>query len=348
VGAAEVTVLPVAALRALAQEARFDLCGFARAEPIPPEHLVGWLEAGYAADMDWMGARAAERLDVARLLPGARTVVSFACNYRVEHAETAGSPIAQYARGRDYHATLRDRVRAFRRGLRARFPGVETYAGVDATPLMEKVWAVRAGLGHVGKNGCLITREYGSWVVLATMVLDAEVDAYADGVAPDRCGPCRLCITHCPTEAIQPGRRVDARACLSYQTIENEQQVPLPLRAALGTTVFGCDICQQVCPLNRAPVPTVDARFLPRPVAGLTVRELAGMDRATYDALVPGTALARAGFDSLRRNAAYALGAARDAGAREVLARLLRDEEPVRVREAARWALGQLEEAPRG
>jgi len=343
-----VTPLPAAALRQLAQEARFDLCGFARAEPIPAEHLGRWLEAGYAADMDWMGARAAERLDVARLLPGARTVVSFACNYLVDDAAAAGSPIARYARGRDYHATLRDRIRAFRRGLRARYPGVETYAGVDATPLMEKVWAVRAGLGHVGKNGCLITREYGSWVVLATMVLDAEVDAYADGMAADRCGPCRLCLTHCPTEAILPGRMVDARACLSYQTIENESEVPEPLRAALGGTVFGCDICQQVCPLNRAPMPTPDARFLPRPVAGLTARELAGMDRATYDALVPGTALARAGYDGLRRNAAYTLGAARDAGARKVLARLLGEHEPERVRAAARWALEQLDGVAHG
>ena len=346
--AAAVTPLPSAVLRDLAHAARFDLCGFARAEPIPPEHLGPWLAAGYGADMDWMGERAAERLDVSKLLPGARTVVSFACNYLVEHPETEGSPIARCARGRDYHATMRDRIRAFRRGLRERFPGVETYAGVDATPLMEKVWAVRAGLGHVGKNGCLITPRYGSWVVLATMVMDAEVDAYADGAAPDRCGPCRLCITHCPTDAILPGRRVDARACLSYQTIENERQVPEPLRAALGGTVFGCDICQQVCPLNRAPVPTPDVRFLPRPVAGLTVRDIAGLDRAAYDALVPGTALARAGYDGLRRNAAYALGAARDAGAREVLLKLAAESEPSRVREAARWALGQLDEAARG
>ena len=346
-GAAEVT-LPAAALRELAHAARFDLCGFARAEPIPPGHLLPWLEAGFAADMDWMGERAAERLDVGKLLPGARTVVSFACSYRVEHPETEGSPIARYARGRDYHATMRDRIRAFRRGLRERFPGVETYAGVDATPLMEKVWAVRAGLGHVGKNGCLITPQFGSWVVLATMVLDVEVDAYAEGLSPDRCGACRLCITHCPTDAILPGKRVDARACLSYQTIENEQSVPEPLRAALGTTVFGCDICQQVCPLNRAALPTVDARFLPRPVAGLGARELAGMDRAAYDALVPGTALARAGFDGLRRNAAYALGAARDTGAREVLERLAREEGADRVREAACWALQQLDEAAHG
>ncbi len=343
-GAEEVSPLPAAALREFSRAARFDLCGFSRAEPIPPEHLTSWLEAGYAADMDWMGERAAERLDVSRLLPGARTVVSFACNYFGEHPDSAASPLALYARGRDYHATLRDRIRAFRRSLRAAFPHVESYAGVDATPLMEKVWAVRAGLGHVGKNGCLITREHGSWVVLATMVLDAEVDAYADAVPADRCGACRLCLTHCPTGAIVPGRQVDARRCISFHTIENEGEVPVALRAALGGWVFGCDVCQRICPLNRAPIPTQDPRFLPRPVAGLSALQLAALSRDGYEQHVPGSALARAGYDGLRRNAAYALGASRDASARTVLEQLSQDSS-TRVAEAARWALSELDGA---
>src|SRR5207248_8451094 len=135
-----------------------DLGGFARAEPIPPEALAHWLEAGFDADMDWMGARAAERLDVSALLEGARTVVSLACNY---HRPESSGPIAAYARGRDYHATLRDRVRAFRRLLAADAPEVETYACVDTGPVMEKIWAARAGIGYVGRRGCLITPEFG-------------------------------------------------------------------------------------------------------------------------------------------------------------------------------------------
>ncbi len=336
-------MLEAGTVRRLALAAGFDLVGFARAEPLPPRTLVEWLEAGMAADMDWMGERAEERLDPGRLLPGAQTVVALACNYYVEADWAEASPLARYARGRDYHATLQDRLRGLRRSLRQAFPGLADYGSVDHAPLMEKVWAARAGLGYVARNGCLVTPEYGSWVVLAAMVLDraVEAEAYAPRPAEDRCARCRLCVDACPTGALDGLGRVDARACLSYQTIENPKPVPLGLRSAFESTVFGCDVCQAVCPLNQAPVPTAQARFWPREVARLDARALAALSRAEYQALVPGTALARAGFDGLRRNAAYALGAARDAGARAVLEALCLDNSAV-VQEAARWALGRL------
>ena len=135
--------LPTSSLRQLAEAVGFDLVGFARAEPIPPESLYAWIEAGYAADMDWMTERAAERLDVNQLLPGARTVVAFANNYYRDDPQAQGSPIARYARGRDYHSTLRDRMKAFRKALQAAYPGLGTYGSVDSGPLMEKVWAAR-------------------------------------------------------------------------------------------------------------------------------------------------------------------------------------------------------------
>ncbi|MEW6433430.1 MAG: tRNA epoxyqueuosine(34) reductase QueG [Myxococcota bacterium] len=329
--------LPSEELAQLARAAGFDLAGFARAEPIPREVLVDWLAAGYHADLDWMGERLEERLDVSRLLPGARTVIALACNYW--HGDEP-SPIARYARGRDYHATMRDRLRGLRRGLRERFPGVRDYAEVDAGAVMEKVWGARAGLGTVGKNGCFITPSFGSWVVLAVMVLDAEVDAYATPAPDDVCGACRLCLDACPTNAFPKEGVVDARACLSYQTIENEGPVPPALREAMGHLVFGCDLCQDVCPHNATPV-RGQARFEPRAVSTVPVRRLAAMTREEYQQWVPGTALARAGYDGLRRNAAYALGAVRDGGAREVLRALSEDASEV-VREAARWALERL------
>lgn len=328
-------------IRELSANAGFDLCGFARVSPIPAETLHNWLEAGFAADMDWMAKRAAERLDVTLLLPGAKTVVAFACNYHSDDAASAGSPIAKYARGRDYHATMKDRLRNFRRFFREAFPGVELYQSIDHGPLMEKVWAARAGIGYVGRSGCFLTEEFGSYVVLAALILDAEVDAYADGPAPDRCGECTICVSHCPTDALQSDGRVDARLCLSYQTIENAESVPAPLRPAFSDIVFGCDICQTVCPLNRKPIPAATLRFAPRAVASLGVREIAAMTKAQYDELVPGTPLARAGYDGLRRNAAYALGAAKDAQAADVLQRLTSDVSAT-VAEAARWALEQL------
>jgi epoxyqueuosine reductase len=296
-----------------------------------------------AADMDWMAERAEDRLDPTRLLPGAQTVVSLACNYFSESPSGEDSLVAVYARGRDYHATLLDRLRLLRRLLREAFPGVGDFSSVDHWPLMEKVWAARAGLGYVARNGCLVTAEYGSWVVLAAMVLDwaVDADAYADGPAADRCGRCQLCVHACPTQALDGQGGVDARRCLSYQTIENTGPVPHQLRGALEGTVFGCDVCQAVCPLNQAPVPTSSARFQARAVASLDARALAGLSKAQYDALVPGTALARAGFDGLRRNAAYALGAARDGGARPLLEGLCSDASST-VSEAAQWALARL------
>ncbi|WP_095976890.1 tRNA epoxyqueuosine(34) reductase QueG [Melittangium boletus] len=331
--------LPTAHLRQLATEVGFDLVGFARAEPIPPRFFLEWLEAGCAADMDWLGSRAAERLDVSQLLPGARSVIAFATNYYRDASEAADSPIARYARGRDYHSTLRDSLKAFRKRLGRAYPEVHDYGSVDSGPLMEKVWAARAGLGYVGKNGCFITERFGSWVMLAVLILDAEVDAYADGPATDRCGSCRKCLMSCPTGALLGEGRVDARACLSYQTVENRHaEVPESFRVQMDNLIFGCDICQDVCPLNRHPVPTPNERFVPRAVAQLGVMELAALTPEDYDRLVPGTALARAKYDGLRRNAVYALGAAKKAEARSLLERLREDpSEP--VRRAALWAL---------
>lgn len=324
-------------LSAMARAAGFDLVGFAKAEPIPRATLLDWLEAGHHADMDWMAERVDERLDPTLLLPGARTVISLACNYW--HTDEV-SPVARYARGRDYHATMKDRIRAFRRAYKDAFPGVRDYGGVDAVTVMEKVWAVRAGIGTVTKNGCLTTPEFGSYVVLATVILDLELDAYPSVIATDQCGRCRICIDACPTSAIGEAAQVDANACLSYQTIENAQTVPEPLRTGLQGFLFGCDICQDVCPLNMTPVKG-SARFEPRPLATRSVRQFAAMRRDEYDQLIPGSPLARAGFDGLRRNAAYALGAVKDEGARGLLEVLSADASPV-VAEAARWALTQI------
>ena len=329
--------LPSAQLADLAKRAGFELVGFAKAEPIGGEVLLDWLAAGHHADLDWMAQRIDERLDVTKLLPGARTVMALACNYW--HSDEP-SPVARYARGRDYHATMRDRMRALRRSLRATFPGVNDYGSIDASPVMEKVWAVRAGLGTVTKNGCFTTHEFGSWVVLSAMILDAPVDIYAQALDEDPCGRCRICIDACPTSAIVADRVVDAGACLSYQTIENAEAVPAALRTAMQETVFGCDICQDVCPLNMTPV-KAGTRFEPRALATKPVRALAAMTKAEYDAWVPGSPLSRAGYDGLRRNAAYALGASRDSGSKLVLEQLLTDPNE-RVREAARWALARL------
>jgi epoxyqueuosine reductase len=333
----ELPSLPAEEVKRLASRAEFDLVGFAAPEPIDAAVLGDWLAAGYHADMDWMQVRLAERLDVRLRFPAVKTVVALACNYF--HGDSP-SVVARYARGRDYHHTLRDRIRHFRRLLRERFGAVEDYASVDSGLMMEKVWAVRAGLGVVGKNGCLITEKFGSWVSLATFAIDRTVDTFSAARLDDVCGKCSLCIQSCPTGAIVADKVVDARACLSFQTIENEQAVPVALRAGLTGFLFGCDICQDVCPHNATAV-IGSTRFAPRAVSARSAAEFAAMTAAQFDEWTPGTPLKRAGFDGLRRNAAYALGAMKDASAKALLVRLCNDASPI-VAEAAHWALSQL------
>lgn len=330
--------LPAPEVAALARSVGFELVGFAKAEPIEPRVLLDWLAAGHHADLDWMSKNVAERLDVTRLFPGAKTVMALGCNY---WRSDAPSPIARYARGRDYHANLRDKLRNLRRLLREKWPELRDYGSVDANPVMEKIWAVRAGLGTIGKNACLITPEFGSWVVLAAMVLNTEVDGASSELKDsDVCGRCRICIDSCPTSAIVEDRVIDARRCLSYQTIENEGPIPEALRPQMHDIVFGCDVCQDVCPHNTSPV-LAATRFEARPVGSLTAQALAGLSKDEWAALAPGTPLARAGYDGVRRNAAYALGATKAPDSKAVLERLRHDENEL-VREAAVWALAQL------
>jgi epoxyqueuosine reductase len=332
-------VLSADAVKAVALESRFTLVGLAPAEALEPGPLRAWLDAGYAADMDWMTRRLPERLDPRVVLPGARTVIALAIAYH--RPATEKPPIARYARGRDYHYAHRDRMKALRKRLLGLDPTLETYAAVDTGLAMEKVWAERAGLGWIGKNGCLINTKLGSWLTLSVMFVDRAVDAY-DQPHDRRCGACTLCLGACPTQAFPSPGVVDARRCISYQTIENRGGVPDELRPALRDRIFGCDVCQEVCPWNHRDQPEGDARFAPRPLAALSPAEIAALSPEDFDRLTAGMALARAQYDGLRRNALYAIGGARDRAARDVVERLTADPAEV-VQDAARWAREQLD-----
>jgi epoxyqueuosine reductase len=336
------SVLTADAVKAAARACQFALVGLAPAAPLDPAPLTSWLDAGYAADMEWMRRRQGERLDPGAVLPGARTVIALAIPYHRPATEPA-SPIARYARGRDYHYAHRDRMKALRKRLLELDPTLETYAAVDTGVAMEKVWAERAGLGWIGKNGCLINTKLGSWLTLSVMFVDRAVDAY-DRPHDRRCGACTLCLGACPTGAFAAPGVVDARRCLSYQSIENRGQVPEALRPEFRERVFGCDACQEVCPWNARELPEGDPRFSPRPLAALTPTEIAALSPADFERLAAGMALARAQYDGLRRNALYAIGSARersDPAARAVVARLCDDAAPA-VADAARWARERL------
>jgi epoxyqueuosine reductase len=332
-------VLSASAVKDAARAVGFTLAGLAPAVALDPKPLTDWLAAGYAADMDWMTRRMPQRLDPTAVLAGARTVVALAIAYHRPAGETG--PVARYARGRDYHYAHRDRMKALRKRLLALDPTVETYAAVDTGVAMEKVWAERAGLGWIGKNGCLINPRLGSWLTLSVMFLDRAVDSY-DAPHERRCGDCALCLGACPTQAFPAPGVVDARRCIAYQSIENHGPVPPALRTGFSGRLFGCDVCQEVCPWNHRPVPEGDPRFSPRPLSALTPAQVAALSPAEFDGLAAGMAVARARYDGLRRNALYAIGTSRDRTARDTVAKLVDDPAAV-VSDAARWALARLD-----
>jgi epoxyqueuosine reductase len=329
-----------AALKRRAKELGFDLCGVARAEPIEDGSLERWLARGDSAGLPYMHHRIDERLDPRRVVPGARSVVALAVNYWLpDRPETQARGVARYARGKDYHLFVRRRLRKLRRWLLDRFPGARVHPSVDTSPVMEKVWAQRAGLGWVGRNGLLITPEFGSWVLLGTLITTAPLAP--DEPHPFRCGGCTACLPACPTGALRGEGEVDSRRCLAYWNIETHEAIPEELRAAAAEWTFGCDVCQEVCPWNRETPEATLREFEPGPLVRLRSSALATLGPEEFVALGVGSPMRRPGYDGLRRNAALTLLHAPPQEATTVSAELAHDRSPV-VREAATWVQSQL------
>jgi epoxyqueuosine reductase len=335
--------LTSALVKDAARRAGFHACGIARAAPLDPGPLDRVLQRGWEADMVWLRTQRAQRLDPSLLLEGARSVVAVALAYHA--GEAPGAPegageIARYARGRDYHAVMKRRLRALADELASADPGVRTLATADVAPVMEKAWAQRAGIGWVGKNGCLITPLHGSWVVLGTVLVDRELEP--DPPHPDRCGSCTACLPACPTGAIPEPGFVDARRCISFWTIERRGAIPPEAAGTLGRWVFGCDECQLVCPWNDGARRGSDPELLPRPGReALPVDDLLELTEDAYRASFYGTSLARARYDGLLRNAILLAGASGDPARADAIRRHL-DSPHEAVRSAAAWALAAL------
>jgi len=308
-------------VKRLARDCGFELAGIARAEPLPEAAWYAeWLRRGYAGDMRYLGGdRAAARTDARRLLPSARSVICLGKLYNTPapHSNRFSAPgrgwISRYAWGAgDYHHTIRKSLKALVAMLRATVGGPFDWKGcVDTAPLLERAYARRAGLGWIGKNSCLIHQGLGSWFFLAALLVSLEIEA--DQPPPGRCGSCTRCIDACPTQAIIPAGRtdgpshtVDSRRCISYLTIELQGEMPDGLRAGVGRHVFGCDICQEVCPWNRKSPVTEDPAFRAANFAP-PLEELARLDAEGFRRRFGGTAVARAGTDGFRRNVSVAL-----------------------------------------
>ncbi|MGC2732593.1 MAG: tRNA epoxyqueuosine(34) reductase QueG [Candidatus Acidiferrales bacterium] len=325
-----------------ARELRFDLCGIAPAEVFAElANYCDWLGRGYAGEMDYL--RDARRADPRQVLNGARSLIVVALNYNSAHpysTEQAAVPdddyprgwISRYAWGDDYHDVLREKLDALVARMRGEWPEpFEARSYVDTGPVVERVAAKYAGLGWLAKNTSLINEELGSWLFLGVIITTLELaPSLVPGELPaaDLCGNCRLCLDACPTQAFAAPHVLDARKCISYLTIELRGAIPEELRPQMGNAVIGCDICQDVCPWNRKSPVTRLAAFQPRSVeaksengkektenaASLSAPELewlAALSREDFSRIFRGSAVKRAKWRGLVRNACVALGNAR-------------------------------------
>ncbi len=316
----------------------FDLVTIGPADP-PPHGAAfeAWLDAGHAGGMSYLARGRDRRLDPDRVLAGARSVIACALSYRQEPGVEGLPGVARYAWGGDYHAVMEPRLRTLAETVDRLLPGSVARAYVDTGPLLERDLAARAGLGWIGKNTMLLHPDLGSFLFIGTVLTTAEVPP--DAPLPDRCGSCTRCLDACPTTAFVEPYVLDARRCIAYLTIEHRGPVPAELRPAVGTWVFGCDVCQDVCPWNRRPPETGEVAFQARALPPLA--ELLLLDEVSYRERLRGSPLKRARREGLARNAAVVLGNKGSAAAVPALADALGHTDPT-VRSHAAWALGRI------
>jgi epoxyqueuosine reductase len=298
-------------IKSKARELGFDLVGIAEAGPSQShDRYVDWLAQGYHGTMNYLARpdAVARRADVRELLPGARSVVVVGMNYYVAPLSKMGEGpgmgvVARYAWGDDYHEVIADRLKQLVAFIEAETGHpVAHKICVDTSAVLEREWAVRAGLGWIGKNTLLIHPHAGSWLLLGELLLKLDLECDTP-FAADHCGTCTRCVEACPTQCILSDRALDASRCISYLTIELRGDLPAELQDLVGDWVFGCDVCQQVCPWNRFAHPTSEPAFAPRH-ATLDLRELARMDQETFQVRFARSAIRRAKLQGLARNAA--------------------------------------------
>ncbi len=289
-----------------AREIGIDKIGIVAATPLEAERrrLTGWLERGFHGNMAWMAREPEKRADPQVLFPGAKSVVVVAVNYYTPHEHGETGKISRYAWGDDYHDIVGERLRWLLDWVKAEEPSVNGKICVDTSPFMDKAWAVRGGLGWLGKHSNLITKDLGSWVFIGSLLLDVELD-YDVETVDDHCGSCTACLDACPTGAIVEPYVVDSQKCISYATIElRDETLPEDIVENLDGWIYGCDICQDVCPWNRFEKPTDEARFEPR--KGETSLDVEGIISMTHDEYVERfrrSAIKRAKLSGLKRNA---------------------------------------------
>lgn len=335
--------------QAIAEAARaigFTVVGFARLHHL--EHretfFKRWLDDGRAAAMGWLGREPERRLDPQLLDPRLRSVISLAFPYEApapplrDWQKELRGRIAAYAIGPDYHDTVLERTRALARRLVELRPGAITRLYVDTGPVFEREWASEARIGWFGRNTNLINVYRGSYFFLAEILTNLELEAASEPYR-DHCGSCRRCLDLCPTQALSDGYLIDSRLCISYWTIEHRGMIPVAIRAQLGNWIFGCDICQEVCPWNHEENARPDEALMP------SLPEIVNLDDAGFRKRYGRTAVARTKRRGLLRNAAIVLGNTYNPEAVPILAGILSSEPDPIVRAHAAWALSRIDDS---
>ncbi|MEP7317973.1 MAG: tRNA epoxyqueuosine(34) reductase QueG [Panacibacter sp.] len=299
-------------IKSTAKSLGFNYCGIAPALPLYEDaaRLETWLNKGMHGSMSYMEKYFDQRINPGLLVPGAKSVITLLLNYFHGQHQDAGIPkIAKYAYGKDYHEVIREKLNQLLFTMRQEIGEVNGRGFVDSAPVLERSWAQRSGLGWIGKNGNLLTKQQGSYFFIATLITDVEL-VYDDAFAKDYCGSCTKCIDACPTDAILSDKVIDGSKCISYFTIElKEMLIPETEKGKFQNWMFGCDICQDVCPWNRFSKPTVEAAFTPIPeILNLGTKEWKHLTEESFKRIFKHSPLKRSKFKGIQRNLKFISG----------------------------------------
>ena len=293
-------------IKELATQFGFDHCGIAKAVVLDEDarRLETWLNKGMHGSMQYMENHFDLRIDPSKLVPGAKSVITLLLNYfPSQHQDPAAPKIASYAYGNDYHEVIREKLTRFLAEIKQSIGEVAGRGFVDSAPVLERSWAQRTGLGWIGKNGNLINKQGGSFFFIATLIIDLELN-YDDPYAKDYCGSCTKCIDSCPTDAILPNKVVDGSKCISYFTIElKETLIPETMKGKFDNWMFGCDVCQDVCPWNRFSSPTSEINFTPIPaILNFSTSDWEELTEENFKIIFKDSPLKRSKFSGIKRN----------------------------------------------
>jgi epoxyqueuosine reductase len=293
-------------IKSTAASLGFDYCGIAKAEQLNEDarRLESWLNKGFQGNMTYMNNYFDLRIDPLKLVPGAKSVITLLLNYYPSQKQNPEAPqVSKYAYGKDYHEVIKEKLKTFLRSIKENIGDVHGRGFTDSAPVLERSWAQKSGLGWIGKNGNLITKNNGSFFFIATLITGLELES-DDPFIKDYCGTCTKCIDSCPTDAILPGKVIDGSKCISYFTIElKDLLIPAEMKGKFENKLFGCDICQDVCPWNRFSTPTNETAFTPlREVLNFNKNDWEEITEESFKIIFKNSPLKRAKFEGIKRN----------------------------------------------